>query len=91
MPLIGDRSWGTLPGPPGRAGRSGRQAAGWPLRAPAWVLRGSRARAGSRDARTLRATVRTRIMVMAMKISPSVSAATLTWCAMPQLTSGAVN
>jgi hypothetical protein len=27
-------------------------------------------------------------MAMAMKISPSVRAATLTWCAMPQLTSG---
>ena len=35
--------------------------------------------------------MRTRIMAMAMKISPSVRAATLTWCAMPQLTSGAVN
>src|SRR5689334_24741892 len=58
-----------------QAGHSGRQAPGWPLLAAAWALRGSRARAGSRDARTPRATVRTRIMAMAMKISPSVRAA----------------
>ena len=49
------------------------------------------ARAGSRDARTPSATVRTSSIVMAMKISPSVRAAALTWCAIPQLTSGALN
>ncbi len=42
-----------------QAGRSGRQATGWPLRAAASALRGSRSRAGSRDARTPRATLAT--------------------------------
>ena len=52
---------------------------------------GPAAAAGSREARTRSPAVRTSTMATAMKISPSVMAATLTWFAMAQLTSGASN
>ena len=47
--------------------------------------------AGSREARTPRERVRTRTMARAMKISPSVRAASVTWLAMAQVTTGVWN
>ena len=59
--------------------RQAWEVPGRPLCAAVQALCGSRARSGSRDERTRSPAVRTSTMAMAMKISPSVMAARLTW------------